>query len=138
MSIIASSDTNTMIPASTPPGNSTTVRTHKHEEPSIADINWKIADELEFPDGNKGGKARSQSTTFGTKCVLEEGCAVPRTPTDLFDPDCPLDTVHSTCWGVVAKNENRGGKWKIPTSLVSKYQPSPGSNSSVRIHRENE
>jgi len=120
-----------MIPASASPGNSTTVKTHKHTELSIADIAWKTADELRSPDENNGGKARSSSTALGTKCLLGTGCVAPRTPTDLFQPDCPLDTMHSTCWVVVAQNENRGGKWKIPTSLVSKYQPPPGSNSSV-------
>ena len=131
MAIIASSKEYTVIPDSTSPGTSSTVRTHKHKEPSIADINWKTADELEFPDGNKGGKARSQSTTFGTKCILEEGCVVPRTPPDLFDPDCPLDALHSECWYAVEEFENRSGKWKVPTSLVSTRQPPSGITSSA-------
>lgn len=127
-----------MIPASTSPGYSTTVKSHKHTEPSIADIDWKTADELEFPDGNKGGKARSQSTTFGTKCVLEEGCVVPRTPTDLFDPDCPLDGIHTKCWEAVSRNEIWGRKWKIPTSLGSTSQPSSGITSSAQKNRGHE
>ena len=129
MSVIASSKEGTVDPDSTSPETPSTVRTHTHTEPSIAHIDWKTADELEFPDGNKGGKARSQSTTFGTKCVLEEGCVVPRTPTDLFDPDCPLDALHSECWYAVEKYKNQSGTWNVPTSFSSKYQPSPGSNS---------
>jgi hypothetical protein len=108
-----------------PPPTSPVFSIHKHTEPSIGDIVWKTADELRFPDGSEGQKAGSLSTTFETTCMLGEGCVVKRTATDLFDPDCPLDTLHSKCWRAVEENENRDGRWKLPTSLVSTCRPRP-------------
>jgi hypothetical protein len=108
-----------------PPLTSPIFSTHKHTEPSIGDIVWKTADELRFPDGNEGQKAGPLSTTFGTTCILGEGCVVKRTATDLFVPGCPLDSLHSECWLTVAGNENQHGKWKLPTSLVSTCRPRP-------------
>lgn len=99
--------------------------THTDTEPAIGDIVWKTADGLRFPDGNKGQKARSLSTTFGTTCMLAEGCVGKRIATDLFDSACPLDTIHSECWRAVEEYENQQGLWNFPTSLVSTCRPRP-------------
>jgi hypothetical protein len=121
MLITAESVSGTERPSLTSPVFST----HKHIEPSIGHIDWKTAEELRFTEGNEGRKARSLSTTLGTTCILGEGCVVKRTATDLFDPDCPLDSLHSECWRAVEENENRDGRWKLPTSLVLTCRPRP-------------
>jgi len=138
MPIIASSETDTVEPASTSPGTSSTIKTHNHTEPSIPNIHWKTTDELGFPDGNKGQKATSLSTSLGTACILAEGCVAPRTATNLFNPKCPLDALHSECWHAVEKYENQSGTWNVPTSFSSNRQPSPGSNSAVYVEKQRE
>jgi hypothetical protein len=108
-----------------PPPTSPVFSIHKHTEPSIGDIVWKTAEELRFPDGNEGQKARSLSTTFGNTCMLGRGCVEKKIRTDLFDSACPFDTIHSNCWRAVEEYENQKGEWELPTSLVLTCRPRP-------------
>ena len=70
--------------------------------------------------------------------MAKESCVAQSEKTDLFNADCPFETIHSKCYVEEKKLWDHGNKWRIPASMVPSCQQHPDDRVEAETIKNND